>query len=298
MPNKRSPLLRDKRGISPVIAAALLIALMVTSVGVAYVFLIPQIKRLQIKQNEANIVNGLQALGIAALDVAVGKANESRYVKFTTGTGVEVRSFDSPVVQQSLIVNYQDAGGSPQTITLVSLSNMPVLVVFQSPTENSPIQNNQHRIMTDPDPPGYETFFVSSQAGSNIGRIILNLTRPVLGVSGSAGYVLMFRISITSEVWVDSGGNTHLQLTLNRIVLSFPIPIQESDGNYQFRILHGKTTVSQTSVTASGQTSITGTTDTDGGADFTETPWLLTPTTGTYILDVQLITTQVIIQSL
>ncbi len=297
MPNKRVPLLADNKGISPVIAAALLIALMVTSVGVAYVFLIPQIQRLQIKQNEANIITGLQSLGTAALDVAVGKANESRYVRFTTDTGVEVRSFDNSVVQQGVVINYQDAGGTPQTLTLIPLSNMPVLVVFQSPTENSPIQNNRHRIMTDPDPPGYETFFVSSQAGTDLGRIILNLTRPVLGISGSAGYVLMFRISITSNIWVDSGGNTHLQLTLNRIVLSFPTPIQESDGDYQFKILHSRTTISQTSVTASGQTSITGTTDTDGGADFTETPWLLTPTGGTYILDVQLVTTQVIIQS-
>ncbi len=288
----------DKNGVSPVIAAALLIALMVTSVGVAYVFLIPQIQRLQIKQNEASIVNGLQNLGTATLDVAVGKANESRYVRFATDTGVEVRSFDTPVVQQGVVVNYQDAGGTAQTLTLIPLSNMPVLAVFQSPTGNSPIQNNQHRIMTDPDPPGYETFFVSSQVGVDIGRIILNLTRPALGVSGSAGYILMFRISITSNIWVDSSGQTHLQLTLNRIVLSFPAPIQESDGDYQFKILHGKTTITETSLTASGQTSITGTTDTDGGADFTETPWLLTPTGGTYILDIQLITTQVIIQSL
>ncbi len=286
---KKICLLKNKKGVSPVVAAMLLIALIFSAVAFTYVMVIPQYNRLKIEQDQETIVSGLTELGKAVTEISVGRASETKTITIITNIGDEFRSFNTTAVMQTLSVHYEDTTGTPRVITLVPLSNLPVLAILVNPYGSSPIQNNFHRILSDPAAQYQDTFFVSPQINIDVGRTIINLTRPILGIAGSAGYLLLFRISLSYNTWHDQLGITHLEIIIDRIVLTFPTPIASYDDQHVIKAVHENTIVTKQDVTATGAVSVVGTTITDGGSGYTETPLALNQGATQYQLHVILV---------
>lgn len=289
---------KDKKGVTPVVAAILLIALIFTAVAFTYVMVIPQYQRMKLKQDQESIVSGLSSLGNAINEISVGRASETKTVTIITNKGDEFRSFNTTAVRQGIVVHYDDAGGNPQVITLVPLSNLPVLAILFNAYGSNPIQYNRHNILSDPLSQYQDTFFISPQSNIDVGRTIINLTRPIMGITDSAGYLFLFRVSITYNTWQDSLGNPHLEIIVDRIILYFPTAIASYDDQHVVKASYFNTTISQTQVTATGTVSVVGTTFTDEAHGHTETPFSMSIGNTLTTLHVSLITHYIQLQEI